>query len=198
MSILTQGAKAIGRNAGKIIKGIKQGAPAVIKGIKSSGVSIGKGLKSASSAGAGLLSRTGSSVGGAVSTAGGAINRGAAAAGSAATAAGQTIRNTTSAVGSAVGKGVQKVKNLFKAKPQGVVVEKVIKKGGPPKKPVLRTRVREGNFSSTGDPNLGIKQIEKVMKKGLAKKNAVKVVKKVKPQTVKTAVIKPQKGMAYI
>ena len=198
MSILTQGAKIIGRNAGKIIKGIKQGAPAVIKGIKSSGVSIGKGLKSAGSASVGLLSRGSAAAGSAATAAGQTINRGAAAAGSATTAAGQTIRNTASSASTAIGKGVQKVKNLFKAKPQGVVVEKIIQKGGPPKKPLLRTRVRQGNFSSTADPNLGIKQIEKVVKKGLAKKNAVKVVKKVKPQTVKTAVIKPQKGMAYI
>ena len=183
MSILTQGAKAIGRNLGKIAKGIKSSGPAIIKGIKSSGVSIGKGLKSGGSATVGLLSRSATSTG------------------QAATAAGQTIRNTASSVGTVIGKGVQKVKNLFKAKPQGVVVEKVIKKGGKapvPKKPVLRTRVREGNFSSTGDPNLGIKQIEKIVKKGLAKKDAVKVVKKVKPQTVKPAVIKPQKGMAYV
>jgi len=186
MSILTQGAKIIGRNAGKIIKGIKSSGPAIVKGIKSSGVSIGKGLKS----GAGLLSRTASS-------AGGAISRGASATGGAVSSAGQTIRNTTSAAGTAIGKGVQKVKNLFKPKAQGVVVvEKVIKKGGPPKKPVLRTRIRQGN--STSDPNLGIKQIEKNVKKALAKKNAVKVVKKVKPQTVKPAVVKPQKGMAYI
>ena len=178
MSILTQGAKAIGRNAGKIIKGIKQGAPAIVKGIKSSGVSIGKGLKSAGSATGGLLSRTASATSGAVSSAGSAINKGA------------------SAVGGAVGKGVQKVKGLFKPKPAGVVVEKVIQKGGPPKKPILRTRVRQGN--STADQSLGIKQIEKNVKKALAKKNAVKIVKKVKPQTVKSAVIKPQKGMAYI
>jgi len=189
MSILTQGARILGKNVGKIIKGVKSSGPAIVKGIKSSGVSIGKGLKS----GAGLLSRSAGAVGG-------AINRGAGATGQAATAAGQSIRNTASSAGQAIGKGVQKVKNLFK-KPQGVVVEKVIQKGGKapvPKKPVLRTRIREGNFSSTADPNLGIKQIEKVMKKGLAKKNAVKVVKKAKPQTVKTAVIKPQKGMAYV
>ena len=177
MSILTQGARAIAKNAGKIVKGIKSSGPAIVKGIKSSGVSIGKGLKSGA----------------------GAIGRGAAAAGGAATAAGTAIRNTTSAAGTAIGKGVQKVKNLFKAKPQGVVVEKIIKKGpGPPKKPVLRTRVRQGNFNSTSDPNLGLKQIEKNVKKALDKKNAVKVVKKVKPQSVKPAVVKPQKNMAYI
>ena len=178
MSILTQGAKVIGRNLGKIVKGVKQSAPAVIRGIKSSGVSIGKGLKSTSSAGAGLLSRSATSAGSAVSSAGSAINRGA------------------SAVGSAVGKGVQRVKNLFKPKAQGVVVEKIIQKGGVPKKPVLRTRIRQGN--STSDPNLGIKQIEKNVKKALAKKNAIPVKKVVKPQTFKSAVVKPQKNMAYI
>ena len=176
MSILTQGATAIAKNVGKIAKGIKQGAPAIVKGIKSSSGAIGKGLKSA----------------------GGAIGRGASAVGGAVSTVGQSARNTASSAGQAIGKGVQKVKNLFKAKPQGVVVEKVIKKGGVPKKPVLRTRVREGNFSSTADKNLGIKQIEKNVKKALQKKDAVKIVKKVKPQTVKPAVVKPQKGMAYI
>ena len=180
MSILTQGAKVIGRNLGKIVRGVKSSVPAVIKGDKSSGVSIGKGLKSGASASAGLLSRVGSSTGQAVSS------------------ASQTARNTATAVGSAVGKGVQKVKNLFKAKPAGVVVEKVIKKGGAPKKPILRTRIREGNFSKNADPNLGIKQIEKVVKKNLAKKNAVPIKKAVKPQSVKPAVVKPQKNMAYI
>jgi hypothetical protein len=182
MSIFTQGVKFIAKNTGKIIRGIKQSAPAIVKGVKGSTVSIGKGLKSAGSATVGLLSRTASSTGQAVSS------------------ATQTAKNTASAVTGAVTKAVQNVKNLFKAKPQGVVVEKVIQKGGPqvPKKPVLRTRVREGNFNSTSDSSLGIKEIEKVVKKNLAVKDAIPIKKIVKPAVVKPAVIKPQKDMAYI
>ena len=183
MSFITQGAAAIARNAGKIaraVKGIKNSGPAIVKGIKSSGVNIGKGLKSAS----------------------GALSRGATAISSGATAAGQSIKNTASSAGQAISKGASKVKKLF-TRPQGVVKEVVIKKGGPPVKPILRTRVREGNFRVAGkfDETIpsGLKNIQDIPKKGVPKQVLNKTQRLNKARdTFKTAVVKPQKNMAYI
>ena len=183
MSFITQGVSAIARNAGKIaraVKGIKNSGPAIVKGIKSSGVNIGKGLKSAS----------------------GALSRGATAISSGATAAGQSIKNTASSAGQAISKGASKVKKLF-TRPQGVVKEVVIKKGGPPVKPILRTRVREGNFRVAGkfDETIpsGLKNIQDIPKKGVPKQVLNKTQRLNKARdTFKTAVVKPQKNMAYI
>lgn len=172
MSFFTQGVAALARNAGKIVKvvkGIKNTGPALVKGIKSSGVAIGKGLKNS----------------------GAVLNRGATAVSSGATSVGQSIS-----------KGASKVKKLF-ARPQGVVVEKVIKKGGPPVKPILRTRVREGNFRVAGkfDETIpsGLKNIQDIAKKGVPKQVLTKAQRLNKARdTFKTAVVKPQKNMAYI
>ena len=184
MSFITQGVAAIARNAGKIaraVKGIKNSGPAIVKGIKSSGVAIGKGLKNS----------------------GAALNRGATAVSSGATAAGQSIKNTASSAGQAISKGASKVKNLFAKKPAGVVVEKVIKKGGPPVKPILRTRVREGNFRVAGkfDETIpsGLKNIQDIAKTKGTKQVLTKAQRLNKARdTFKTAVVKPQKNMAYI
>ena len=127
MSFITQGVKAIARNAGKIVKavkGIKNSGPVITKGIKSSGVYIGKGLKSAGTALSGI---------------GQTASQSASAATTSASKAVAVARDT-------IGAGVTKVKRLF-SRPQGVVKEVVIKKGGPPVKPILRTRVREGKFA---------------------------------------------------
>jgi hypothetical protein len=183
MSFITQGIATIARNAGKIaraVKGIKNSGPALVKGIKSSGVAIGKGLKNS----------------------GAALNRGATAVSTGATAAGQSIKNTASSAGAAISKGASKVKKLF-TRPQGVVVEKVIKKGGPPVKPILRTRVREGNFRVAGkfDETIpsGLKNIQDIPKKGIPKQVLNKTQRLNKARdTFKTAVVKPQKNMAYI
>ncbi len=183
MSFITQGAAAIARNAGKIakvVKGIKNSGPALVKGIKSSGVAIGKGLKNS----------------------GAALSRGATAVSSGATAAGQSIKNTASSAGQAISKGASKVKKLF-TRPQGVVKEVVIKKGGAPVKPILRTRVREGNFRVAGkfDETIpsGLKNIQDIPKKGIPKQVLTKTERLNKARdTFKTAVVKPQKNMAYI
>jgi hypothetical protein len=184
MSFITQGVATIVRNAGKIaraVKGIKNSGPALVKGIKSSGVTIGKGLKSASAA----------------------LSSGATAVSSGATAAGQSIKNTASYAGEAISKGASKVTNLFGKKPAGVVVEKVIQKGGPPVKPILRTRVREGNFRVAGkfDETIpsGLKNIGDIPKTGVPNQVLSKAERlNIARDTFKTAVVKPQKNMAYI
>ena len=184
MSFLTQGASFIGRNAGKIVKavkGIKNSGPALVKGVKSSGVYIGKGLKSA-----------GTAIGGA----GQSVTQAASAAGASASTAAATARDT-------IGKGVSRVKKLF-ARPQGVVKEVVIKKGGPPVKPILRTRVRQGNFAAPGrfDESLttGLKNIQDIPKtKGVPKQVLTKTQRLgAAKDAFRSSVVKEQKGMAYI
>ena len=181
MSIFTQGAKIIGRNAGKIVKGIKRGVPSLIKGVKSSGVNIGKGLKSAGTA----LGGIGQSASQSASAAGASVSKAAAVA-----------RDT-------IGAGVTKVKNLFGRKPAGVVKEVVIKKGGPPVKPILRTRVRQGNFATPSryDETLttGLKNIQDIPKSGIPKQVLTKTERLgAAKDAFRSTIGKPQKGMAYV
>lgn len=183
MSFITEGAKFIGRNAGKIVKavkGLKNTGPALVKGVKSSGGYIGKGLKSA----------------------GTAIGGSATAIGQSASAAGASVSAAASSAGQAIGKGVSRVKKLF-ARPQGVVVEKVISKGGPPVKPILRTRVRHGNFAAPGryDETLstGLKNIQDIPKTGVTKQTLTKTQRLgAAKDAFRSTVVKEQKGMAYI
>jgi len=179
MSIFTQGAKALARNAGKIVKGIKRGVPSLIKGVKSSGVNIGKGLKN-----------TGAALSGIGQTASQAASAAATSASKAATVARDTI-----------GKGVTKVKRLF-TRPQGVVKEVVIKKGGPTPKPILRTRVREGNFAANRfDETLstGLKNIQDIPKTGVVNQTLTKSQRLgAAKEQFRSTIGKPQKGMAYI
>jgi len=116
MSIFTQGAKALARNAGKIVKGVKSSGQIINKGIKSSGQLINRGIKWS----------------------------------------GQIIEN---------------VKGLFKAKPAGVVVEKVLKKGGP-KNIKKITKITTGKFDET--LTTGLPSISDIPKKGFTRQ----VVKK--------------------
>ena len=172
MSFLTEGAKFLGRNAGKIVKGIKRGVPALIKGVKSSGGYIGKGLKNT----------------------GAALSRAATTDSTAASTAAATVRDT-------IGAGVSRVKNLFGRKPQGVVVEKVISKGGPTPKPILRTRVREGNFAARFDETLptGLKNIQDIPKTGIPSQTLTKSERLgAAKDAFRSTVVKEQKGMAYI
>ena len=183
MSFLTEGAKFIGRNAGKIVKavkGLKNTGPMLVKGVKSSGVYIGKGLKSA----------------------GTALSGGATAIGQSASAAGQSVSATASSAGQAIGKGVSRVKKLF-SRPAGVVRETVISKGGPTPKPILRTRVRQGNFAAPGrfDETLttGLKNIQDIPKTGVTKQVLTKSQRLgAAKETFRSTVGKPQKGMAYV
>ena len=184
MSFITQGVKAIARNAGKIVKavkGIKNSGPVITKGIKSGSGYIGKGLKSAGTA----LSGIGQSASQAASTA-------ATSASKAATVARDTI-----------GAGVTKVKRLF-SRPQGVVKEVVIKKGGPAPKQILRTRVREGKFAAPGrfDESLstGLKNIQDIPKTGVVPKQVLTKSERLgaAKQQFRSTVVKEQKGMAYI
>ena len=183
MSYITQGVAAITRNAGKIaraVKGIKNSGPAITKGLKSSGVYIGKGLKSAG-------------------TALGSIGQSAS---QSASAAGQSVSAAASSAGQAIGKGVSRVKKLF-TRPQGVVKEVVIKKGGPPVKPILRTRVRQGNFAAPGkfDETIpsGLKNIQDIPKSGIPKQALTKTQRLgAAKQQFRSAVVKEQKGMAYV
>lgn len=184
MSFITEGAKFIGRNAGKIVKavkGLKNTGPALVKGVKSSGVAIGKGLKSAGTALGGI---------------GQSASQSASAAATSASKAAAVARDT-------IGAGVTKVKNLFGRKPQGVVVEKVLSKGGPPVKPILRTRVRHGNFAAPGrfDETLttGLKNIQDIPKTGVPKQALTKTQRLgAAKETFRSSVVKEQKGMAYI
>ena len=184
MSFLTEGAKIIGRNAGKIVKavkGLKNTGPMLVKGVKSSGVYIGKGLKSAGTALSGGAS---------------AVSTGASQAATSASKAAAVARDT-------IGAGVTKVKNLFGRKPQGVVIEKVISKGGPTPKPILRTRVRQGNFAAPGrfDETLttGLKNIQDIPKTGVTKQVLTKSqILGAAKETFRSTVGKPQKGMAYV
>jgi len=181
MSFITQGVKAIARNAGKIVKGIKQGGPSLVKGVKSSGVYIGKGLKN-----------TGAALSGIGQTASQAASTAATSASRAATVARDTI-----------GAGVTKVKRLF-TRPQGVVKEVVIKKGGPTPKPILRTRVREGKFAAPGrfDESLstGLKNIQDIPKTGVVPKQVLTKSERLgaAKQQFRSTVVKEQKGMAYV
>ncbi len=183
MSFLTEGAKFIGRNAGKIVKavkGLKNSGSVITKGVKSSGVYIGKGLKSA----------------------GTAIGGGATAIGQSASAAGQSVSAAASSAGQAIGKGVSRVKKIF-TRPAGVVRETVISKGGPAPKQILRTRVREGNFRVAGkfDETIptGLKNIQDIAKKGVPKQALTKTERLgAAKQQFRSAVVKEQKGMAYI
>ena len=183
MSFITQGAKFIGRNAGKIVKavkGLKNTGPALVKGVKSSGGYIGKGLKST----------------------GTALSGGATAIGQSASAAGASVSAAASSAGQAIGKGVSRVKKLF-TRPQGVVKEVVIKKGGPAPKPILRTRVREGNFRVAGkfDETIpsGLKNIQDIPKSGIPKQALTKTQRLgAAKQQFRSAVVKEQKGMAYV
>ena len=184
MSFITEGAKFIGRNAGKIVKavkGLKNTGPALVKGVKSSGVAIGKGLKSAGTALGGI---------------GQSASQSASAAATSASKAAAVARDT-------IGAGVTKVKNLFGRKPQGVVKEVVIKKGGPTPKPILRTRVREGNFRVAGkfDETIptGLKNIQDITKKGVPKQALTKTERLgAAKDAFRSTVVKEQKGMAYI
>ena len=115
MSIFTQGAKALARNAGKIVRGVKSSGQLINKGIKSSGQLINRGIKSS----------------------------------------GQIVEN---------------VKGLFKAKPAGVVVEKVLKKGGP--KNIQKITKITGKFDET--LVTGLPAISDIPKKGFTRQ----VVKK--------------------
>ena len=183
MSFLTEGAKFIGRNAGKIVKavkGIKNSGPVITKGLKSSGVYIGKGLKSAGTA----LGGIGQSASQSASAAGASVSKAAAVA-----------RDT-------IGKGVTKVKRLF-TRPQGVVKEVVIKKGGPAPKQILRTRVREGKFATPGrfDESLttGLKNIQDIPKSGIPKQVLTKTERLgAAKDAFRSTIGKPQKGMAYV
>ena len=115
MSIFTQGAKALARNAGKIVRGIKSSGTLIKKGVKSSSELINRGIKGS----------------------------------------GQIIEN---------------VKGLFKAKP-AVVVEKVLKKGGP-KNIKKITKITTGKFDET--LTTGLPSISDIPKKGFTRQ----VVKK--------------------
>ena len=183
MSYITQGVAAITRNAGKIVravKGIKNSGPAITKGLKSSGVYIGKGLKSA----------------------GTSIGAGATAVGQSASAAGASVSKAATVARDTIGAGVTKVKRLF-TRPQGVVKEVVIKKGGPTPKPILRTRVREGKFAAPGrfDETLttGLKNIQDIPKTGVPKQVLTKTERLgAAKDAFRSTIGKPQKGMAYI
>ena len=184
MSYITQGVAAITRNAGKIaraVKGLKNSGSTITKGLKSSGVYIGKGLKN-----------TGTAISGGAT----AISTGASQAATSASKAAAVARDT-------IGAGVTKVKNLFGRKPQGVVIEKVISKGGPAPKPILRTRVRQGNFATPGrfDETLttGLKNIQDIPKTGIPKQALTKTERLgAAKDAFRSTVGKPQKGMAYI
>ena len=115
MSIFTQGAKALARNAGKIVKGIKSSGQLIKKGVKGSGELINRGIKGS----------------------------------------GQIIEN---------------VKGLFKAKPAGVVVEKVIQRGGP--KNIKKITKITGKFDET--LKTGLPAISDIPKTGFTRQ----VVKK--------------------
>lgn len=183
MSFLSQGASFIGKNAGKIVKavkGIKNSGSVITKGLKSSGGYIGKGLKSAGTAIGGI---------------GQSASQSASAAAASASTAAATARDT-------IGAGVTKVKRLF-TRPQGVVKEVVIKKGGLPPKPILRTRVRQGNFAAPGrfDESLstGLKNIQDIPKTGIPKQALTKTQRLgAAKQQFRSAVVKEQKGMAYV
>ena len=115
MSIFTQGAKALARNAGKIVRGIKGSGQLIKKGVKGSGELINRGIKGS----------------------------------------GQIIEN---------------VKGLFKAKPAGVVVEKVLNKGGA--KNIKKITKITGKFDET--LKTGLPAISDIPKKGFTRQ----VVKK--------------------
>jgi len=117
MSIFTQGARALARNAGKIIKGVKGSGQLIKKGIKGSGELINRGIKGS-------------------------------------------------------GQIVQNVKNLFKAtpKPAGVVVEKVLNKGGV--KNIKKITKITGKFDET--LQTGLPSISDIPKTGFTRQ----VVKK--------------------
>ena len=183
MSFITEGAKFIGRNAGKIVKavkGIKNSGSVITKGLKSSGGYIGKGLKSA----------------------GTAIGGGATAVGQSASAAGASVSAAASSAGQAIGKGVSRVKKIF-SRPAGVVRETVISKGGPTPKPLLRTRIRQGNFATPSrfDESLttGLKNIQDIPKSGVPKQTLTKTQRLgAAKDAFRSSVVKEQKGMAYI
>ena len=184
MSFLTEGAKFIGRNAGKIVKavkGIKNSGSTITKGLKSSGGYIGKGLKSA----------------------GTALSGSATAIGQSASAAGASVSAAASSAGQAIGKGVSRVKNLFPKKPAGVVKEVVLSKGGPKPKQILRTRIRQGNFATPSrfDESLttGLKNIQDIPKSGVPKQTLTKSQRLgAAKDAFRSSVVKEQKGMAYI
>ena len=183
MSYITQGVAAITRNAGKIaraVKGLKNSGSTITKGLKSSGVYIGKGLKNT----------------------GTALSGGATAVGQSASAAGASVSKAAAVARDTIGKGVTKVKRLF-TRPQGVVKEVVIKKGGPAPKQILRTRVREGKFATPGrfDESLttGLKNIQDIPKSGIPKQVLTKTERLgAAKDAFRSTVVKEQKGMAYI
>lgn len=117
MSIFTQGARILAKNAGKIVRGIKSSGQIINKGVKGSGELINRGIKGS-------------------------------------------------------GQIVQRVQNLFKAtpKPAGVVVEKVLKKGGA--KNIKKITKITGKFDET--LTTGLPSISDIPKTGFTRQ----VVKK--------------------
>ena len=83
------------------------------------------------------------------------------------------------------------------------MVKKVLSNGCPTPKPLLRTRVRQGNFAAPGryDETLttGLKNIQDIPKTGVTKQALTKSQRLgAAKQQFRSSVVKEQKGMAYI